>query len=292
MDTSINKNIELASQSAVQSKADFLTKLNLNRNETKPTDEEKGKILKAAKGFEAIFINMMLKEMKKAMLEEKENDITFGADTLEGYTDLMFAEQVASINGGIGIADMIYEHFTGERLKPQIQKREIVNLDYRYPKPIENKIKESIEKLNSEFKSRIPEYVSERISQYKEIIKRAGEKFGIPESLIEAVIAAESAGKNNAVSRAGAKGLMQLMDGTAKNLGVRNPFDPEQNIMGGTLYLRQMLDKFDGDIELALAAYNAGPGNVTKYAGIPPFKETKAYIQRIKRYLNGDIDEI
>ncbi len=292
MDKAINQNIELATQSAVQSKADFLTQLSLNRTDTSKSDDEKAKIHKAAKGFEAIFINMMLKEMKKAMLEEKESDLNFGADTLEGYIDLMFAEQVASTNGGIGIADMIYEHLTGERLKPQIQKREFLNLDFSHTKPVKNIIKENIEKLNAELKAKVPEYVTDRISQYREIIKRAGEKFGIPESLIEAVITAESAGKNNAVSKAGAKGLMQLMDSTAKSLGVRNPFDPEQNIMGGSLYLRQMLDKFDGNIELALAAYNAGPGNVIKYGGIPPFKETTAYIKRIKGYLNANNNDI
>ncbi len=291
MDSSINKNIELVSQSAIQSRADLLSKFQFNKTETQASEEQKEKILRAAKGFEAIFINLMLKEMKKAMLEEKNEQLTFGADTLQGYSDLMFAEQVASINGGIGIADMIYQHFTGEKLKEQIRTREVLNISHKLPEKVVYNIKQSLSDLNSVLNTNIPKYVSERLTQYRDIIKSAGEKFGIPQNLIEAVIAAESAGKSNAVSKAGAKGLMQLMDGTAKSLGVKNSFDPEQNIMGGTNYLRKMLDKFDGNVELALAAYNAGPGNVVKYGGIPPFQETQAYVRRIKKYLNDDVNQ-
>ena len=89
------------------------------------------------------------------------------------------------------------------------------------------------------------------------------------------------------VSSAGASGLMQLMPSTASYLGVNDRFNPEQNIMGGTKYLRQMLDQFDNNIETALAAYNAGPGNVKKYGGIPPFKETQNYVTKVLNYFNA-----
>ena len=116
-------------------------------------------------------------------------------------------------------------------------------------------------------------------------ICNAARKYDLPTSLIRGVIKAESNFQVNAVSAAGAQGLMQLMPGTAKELGVDKPFDIEQNIDGGARYLKKMLDSFDGDIKVALAAYNAGPGAVAKYGGqIPPYTETERYIDRVLRF--------
>lgn len=122
---------------------------------------------------------------------------------------------------------------------------------------------------------------------YEDIIKQAAEKYNIPEKLITSVIRQESNFNNEVVSRSGAQGLMQLMPGTARFLGVTNSFDPFQNIMGGTKYLRQMLDQFGGNVEHALAAYNAGPGNVKKHGGIPPFKETQQYVKKVLGYFQA-----
>jgi soluble lytic murein transglycosylase-like protein len=115
------------------------------------------------------------------------------------------------------------------------------------------------------------------------VIQPAAAKYGLDPNLVAAVIWAESSGDPNAVSKKGARGLMQLMPATARELGVDNVFDPGQNVDGGSRYLRRMLDEHDGDLSLALAAYNAGPNAVRRYGGVPPYRETRDYVGRVLR---------
>ncbi|UWZ80598.1 lytic transglycosylase domain-containing protein [Geoalkalibacter halelectricus] len=117
-------------------------------------------------------------------------------------------------------------------------------------------------------------------------VRRYAELFNLEEALVRAVIRAESNFNPQVVSHKGAIGLMQLMPATAAYLNIDNPRDPEQNIRGGTRYLRMLLDQFEGDLELALAAYNAGPNTVVRFGGIPPYPETRTYVTRVKQYLS------
>jgi hypothetical protein len=113
------------------------------------------------------------------------------------------------------------------------------------------------------------------------IIFRAGEKAGVDPRFIHAVIKQESRYNPKAVSQVGAEGLMQMMPATAKRFGLKDPFDPKTNVEAGTKYLKWLLKRFDGDVSLALAGYNAGEGSVDKYKGVPPFSETQNYVKKI-----------
>lgn len=129
-----------------------------------------------------------------------------------------------------------------------------------------------------------PQRLADRARPFLPVIKRYADQHRLDESLVHAVITVESCFDQNAVSTAGAQGLMQLMPGTARDLAVHNAFSPSENIRGGTSYLRRMIDRFDDNLELALAAYNAGPAAVERHGGIPPFPETQQYVVKVMQH--------
>lgn len=127
------------------------------------------------------------------------------------------------------------------------------------------------------------EKIRQRREQHNRAIQVYSRVYGVDEALVHSIIKNESCYRIKAKSRVGAIGLMQLMPATAREMMISNPWNPEQNIQGGVKYIAAMLEEFKGDLRLAVAAYNAGPGNVKKYKGVPPFRETRTYVKRVLR---------
>ncbi len=248
---------------------------------------DKAKLKKAAKEFESLFTSMMLKSMTQNT-EGLFGDNSFGGD----YFEMVFQNAISkkiSEGKGIGIADFIYNKLANQNANPV---QEGLKLEKSQPAEKAAAAENGTEKIDlrnhDDNLFSIPPSKSslKRLNKFESYIDKASEQFNVDKNLIKSVILAESAANEKAVSGAKAKGLMQLMDQTAQDLGVNNVFDPKENIFGGTKYLAQMLRLYKGDVNLALASYNAGPQNVEKYNGVPPFEETKNYITRVLGYFN------
>lgn len=151
-----------------------------------------------------------------------------------------------------------------------------------------NAISVNAEQKTKSAKGDFASYLGETKSM-DQIFAEAAKKYNVSENLLKAIGKAESNYNAKAVSRCGAQGVMQLMPATAAYLGVSDSFDAEQNIMGGAKYISELLDKYNGNTSLALAAYNAGMGNVSKYGGIPPFEETQNYVKKVTGYMNQGV---
>lgn len=257
-------------------------------------NDKKARLVKASKGFESILTQMMIKSMTKT----NEGGLFGGGDGLGGdMYDSIFEAEIAkhiSSKKGLGVAGMIFKKVTGqemdefEKLYAAIERdREIIG---EKRGKTENKKEAEPVKINGENVQKKPISPSndslKRLEKYDNYIDEASKKYGIDKNIIRSVILTESAANPKAISKANAKGLMQLIDTTAEDMGVRNSFDPKQNILGGTKYLAKMLRQYNGDLKLSLAAYNAGPQNVEKHNGVPPFEETKNYIARVLGYFN------
>lgn len=220
----------------------------------------------ATRDFEALFMSYMLKVMRGSESEEA-GGLSLGKNNpLQDIFDWELAKDISAKNP-LGIADQMMQQIFKDESDETNSAEKLIPFDMR---------------------SLIVHYASMRNASSKldlksmiGIIEKASFKYDLDPDLIHSVIEIESAGDPSVISNKGAKGLMQLMDSTASEMGVKNPFNPQQNIFGGAKYLRKMLDRYDGDTTLALAAYNAGPGAVDKYKGIPPFTETQDYVSKV-----------
>lgn len=276
-----------------------LTKSSLNNLQKTPkglsesqhsgvSDAEK-KRWKASLDFEAMFLSNMYKSMRQSTISEG-NELTEASPGREIFTE-MLDNQYASLHSKSKIENSdqgLKNALSGvsNSMAAQIYRALTRNESSVEPAAHKNMPVSAIPSfsiLNPQIRGNSQVTGQEIISAEKldPIVNQAGKTFGVADSLIKSVIKAESANNTRAVSSSGAKGLMQLMDTTAQDLGVKNVFNPRENIFAGTKYLKQLLNRFGGNEEKALAAYNAGPGNVEKYGGIPPFAETQNYVKRV-----------
>ncbi|MBD3346242.1 MAG: transglycosylase SLT domain-containing protein [Chitinivibrionales bacterium] len=227
---------------------------------------------KVAREFEGLFCQMMLRQMRKTVPDGGLFEKSLGEKIYTDMLDEKYAEQMAK-HASLGLAELILEQVDSDESRGLQQLQDLNSSSWM----IDNRFIPRRVSMNTK-------NIEERLSSYNSIISEAAARHDVDPVLIRSVIAQESAGNPYAVSHAGAKGLMQLIDSTAKDMGVTSVYNPRANIMGGTKYLKMMLDKFNGDERLALASYNAGPAAVQKYNGIPPYRETQEYIERVLGY--------
>lgn len=245
-------------------------------------DKSKLRLQRAVKEFESLFVGYMLKSMRSTVPNSEMLSGDLGGEMMEGMFDVELAKHI-SINSNLGLGEMLYKKLTGEELP----KAKIHPAFGGFFTPVNSPLKPDGLRTKANSPSVKPsESMRERVNNYNNIIEAAAEKHSVDANLIKAVIAGESGGKPHARSSKNAKGLMQLTDSTAAVMGVRNVWNPQENIFGGAKYLKQLLDKFQGSISLALASYNAGPAAVEKHGGVPPIKETKDYVSRVMSYLH------
>ena len=259
-------------------------------NKSNQNDGAKQKLYKAAKEMESLFLYHMLQAMRKTVPEDNQLSGGFG-DSLgkDIYTQIFdqeLAMNVAGKNNG-SLADLLYKSMEkAVERQSAVKAGDPVPIMDLMPPTNQVPIKESDKISKASIESGINAGQENPIrKRFGDLIDKAAQKYDLPSGLIESVIKAESNGDPRAVSHAGARGLMQLTDTTAAEMGVNDSFDPEQNIDGGAGYLRRMLDRFS-DLKEALAAYNAGPGTVLRYGGIPPYRETISYIEKVTADFN------
>lgn len=236
---------------------------------------------RACQDFESIFVAYMLRTMRKTVPSSG----LFGGGLGEAYFQDLFDEEVAkaiSETGRLGTWKVLFQQLSGQA--PEVQAALGSRAHGFSLIPRWAGIRGYRENVEQPLSAEQAPSVIGRVQRFRPIVQMAARRHRVDPLLIQAVIAQESGGDPRAVSPKGAKGLMQLMDETAREMGVQDSMDPTGNILGGTRYLRALLDRFDGDVSLTLAAYNAGAGVVDRYGGIPPYPETRRYVEQVLNY--------
>lgn len=240
------------------------------------TVQQPDRVTLIAREFEALFTSMMFKAMRNTTGDGELIPKSMGEKIYTGMLDEEYAK-MAGTGGTLGLAGLIEQELRrngAETVSTGSLQSPAWLSDTRL-------LGSGTGSAASSQSLKDGEGLMKRIGQWNDLIDRAAEENSVDRNLVAAIIAQESGGNRFAVSRAGAKGLMQLMDTTAQEMGVSSSFDPQQNIYGGVRYMRSLLERFDGDEKLALASYNAGPGAVEKYNGIPPYRETQNYVKSV-----------
>jgi Rod binding domain-containing protein len=281
-------------------------------------DLHRQRLQRATKEFESLLVGYMLKSMRSGMKANELFGESYGGDVLESMFDAEVANHVTR-NSSLGLAEMLYRNMTGEDLPtPQTQSRPAAgisgyNTHLNRTSGTQTVSKATAARVNAAKSSSSPhpavvlssaastgvnaatpgstgavsDTLRQRLEEVAPFIQEAADTHGVDRNLLKAVIATESHGDSLARSPKNAKGLMQLIDSTATSMGVKNVWDPRDNVMGGARYLSQLMAKFNGDQEKAVASYNAGPGAVVKHGGIPPFRETREYVEKVMNYLRA-----
>jgi Rod binding domain-containing protein len=249
------------------------------------------KTRKACQEFESILLYRMLSTMRKAFQDEDKDESGFGGDIFKSMMDEQLSLALAR-SGGIGLASMLEKALgmESEATPPRPGKEVSISAIRTLEHDATHRGQAGRESVPSpeghqgagsrETGARNAGWGG-LLEIHDSTIRAASQVFGVSADLIRAVIIQESGGDPKAVSHKGAKGLMQLTDPTARELGVTDPFDPVQNIFGGTRFLAKLLKTFKGNLKLALASYNAGPAAVEKYGGVPPYRETQDYVDGV-----------
>ena len=246
----------------------------------------------AAEQFEGVFLNTMMKAMRATV---PDNQLFNSAGPTKFYQQMLDSEMASAMSTGhsrVGIADLIVRQFEATVEDGEDSSPRVVPQSAPVSAPMALERYRGMGEVTGEVAQRLRlraqaaeagTTVADTLARFESEIHTSAGQAGVDPALVLAVVMQESGGNPLAVSSRGATGLMQLMPGTAEELGVQDATSPGQNIAGGSRYLQQMLSRYGGDLELALAAYNAGPGNVDRAGGaVPDFKETRQYVQKVQ----------